>query len=134
MKLALKAVESVGTSNWSEDAVKGTLSENLDKGDKLSFSDKNLRDDSKRIVVFVHEKGEDVPKLLVCSQQLSNIARKAFTKGKSKKEMLRVFLGLRIIESDNGFFLVMNGGVGELFSLEEITKAEKVDYEELVAF
>lgn len=131
MKLGLSVVASQGGS-WDEVEELGKLSKSLVKGDKLSFSAKNLENVEKLVTLFITEKDGEAPKMLPCSKRLSAMVRKAIKGGMPQKKIMAALINLNIIKNDKGFFLAPAGSLAEGFSIDEL-KDEEVSFDELVA-
>lgn len=134
MKLKLAVVNSTGSGSWEDITEHGTLKSQLVKTDILSFSNKNLEGD-KRVVLFIKEKGEEVPKMISLSERLSKLVRKLLKAGTKRIEIIKGLLGLKVIETEDGvFYLVTAGKPAEGFSLETLVDdaVEVVAFEDLI--
>ena len=129
MKVKLQSVVSTGTE-WDV-TEHGSLRSNLEKGETVFFSRKNL-ESNKRVVVFI-QKGDDKPLSVSCSERLSNTVRKALAAKASTKQILRNLLENNIIENSEGiFYLIPEGVVSEKFNVSELTKESVVAFEDLI--
>lgn len=132
MKLGLSVVASQGNT-WDEVEELGTLVSLFQKGDSVSFSDKNLESD-KLVTLFITEKSGGAPKMLPCSKRLSVSVRKALKGGMPRKSIIKALTGLNVIKNDKGYFLVPNGKVAESFTFDELKNEEEVSFEDLMAY
>lgn len=145
MKLKnVSKVNSNGNNDWSENVTEhGLFRSQLNKTDKVSFSNKNLISE-RNIVVLVYEKNSEVPFMLTLSKALSAVIRKAL-KTITRNQALRMLLDLKVIqfevENEDGdmedaYMIVPEGKPSETFSLADLddSEEEEVSYEEMVAF
>ena len=136
MKLKLSVVESTGSGSWADVTEHGTLKDQLEKTDILSFSNKNLESDS-QVVLFIKETPDGAPKMLCLSARLSKLVRKAINQGVKRMEVLRAMIDLKVIENEVGYFLVPDGKPSEGATLEQLlsgrTEGKPVTLEMLIA-
>ncbi len=133
MKLELNEVV-FNNADWTAEE-HGSLRKNLEKGDQIKFA--KLKAD-KQVTIMVTEKGQDKPnKQIVASKNVSAMIKSAITKGSNSKSVLKALLELNVIKNDKGYFLTLPAGeIGESFTLDQVEKAESIDFvpADLVAF
>jgi hypothetical protein len=130
MKVSLKRVESRGISTLKN---LGTFGSNLEVGDKIQFSNKNLLKDT-RVQVYIFEEAHagEPPLAQTCSTEVSKVIRQALKTGHTRKEVLASLLKLSQLESESGTFLSPTGIPAELFTLSDLIEEKAIDYLELV--
>ena len=130
-KLAFSVVNSQGGS-WEDVQEHGTLDQALSPNEEIWFSDKNINS-NRRVVVMISDGKGGAPSMVSCSESLSNIIRKVLPKS-GKQNVLKALLDLRVIENEQGFFLIPNTGEQERFSVRALRKSdEPVVLEDLIA-
>lgn len=150
MKVKSLSVVTSNGSNWAKDVEElGTLSSNLEVGDRIRFGNTNLKNEWKldkdgnkeldkdgnpkyvRVVIFIHEKTstDGLPLILSCSAGLSKVIRKAVKDGKKKDDLLRLLMTFTIIKNAQGTYL--NASTAQEAG---ITKTEEEEDKKELAF
>ena len=129
-----KVVSSGDGGSWEDVEKLGTFRECLNAKSVLNFGAKNLRDNTKRVVVFISIKGKEGLEQVSCSKELSTMVRKALAGGKEKISVLRGLLNLQVIENDQGKFISLDGKLPEGLSLDSILEEDvvAVEFESLI--
>jgi hypothetical protein len=84
-------------TGFDEEKVKGLLRDALEKGDKLSLSDKNLKGDTEHVILIITPNGSDKPVMVLLSRGVSKTVRTAFANDVPKATIIKALTELRMI-------------------------------------